>query len=59
MRPDKNLGAPSRSESDLLKVQADLRQKLLRLIGGLPTEKTDLHARITGNMQMDGFPSRN
>jgi cephalosporin-C deacetylase-like acetyl esterase len=43
------------SESDILKVQADLRQKLLRLIGGLPTEKTDLHARVTGTMQMDGY----
>ena len=44
-----------RSESDLLRVQADLRQKLLRLIGGLPAEKTDLHARITGTIRMDGY----
>jgi cephalosporin-C deacetylase-like acetyl esterase len=44
-----------RSESDLLRIQADLREKLLRLIGGLPTEKTGLHARITGTIQMDGY----
>jgi cephalosporin-C deacetylase-like acetyl esterase len=44
-----------RTESELLGIQADLRQKLLRLIGGLPTEKTDLHARITGTMRRDGY----
>src|SRR5262245_37096130 len=44
-----------RTESELLGIQADLRQKLLRLIGGLPTEKTDLHARITGTMRKDGY----
>src|SRR6185369_10599413 len=26
-----------------------------RLIGGLPAEKTDLHARITGTIRMDGY----
>jgi len=43
------------SESDVLGMQADLRQKLLRLIGGLPAKKTDLHARITGTIRMDGY----
>lgn len=44
-----------RNESDLLKTQSDLRQKLLQMIGGLPTVKTDLHAKVTGRIQMDGF----
>ncbi len=42
-------------EASLRKVQEDLRQKLLQMIGGLPTVKTDLHAVITGKIQMDGF----
>jgi len=42
-------------ERDLLRAQDELRQKLLQMIGGLPAEKTDLHARITGTIQMDGF----
>jgi hypothetical protein len=44
-----------RNESELLKTQAELRQKLLQMIGGLPAAKTDLHARVTGRIQMDGF----
>jgi len=44
-----------RSESDLEKLQEEARQKLLEMIGGLPEEKTDLHARITGRVQMDGY----
>ena len=51
----KKLWRSIRSESDLLRIQADLRQKLLRLIGGLPSEKTDLHARITGTIRMEGY----
>src|SRR4029077_680044 len=43
------------SESDLLKCQQTMRQELLQMIGGLPEKKTDLHARITGKIQMDGF----
>jgi acetyl xylan esterase AXE1 len=39
----------------LLKTQDELRQKLLQMIGGLPAEKTDLHPRVTGKIQMDGF----
>ena len=42
-------------ERELLRAQDELRQKLLQMIGGLPAEKTDLHARITGTIQMDGF----
>jgi len=42
-------------EAGLLKMQDELRQKLLQMIGGLPTVKTDLHPVITGKIQMDGF----
>ena len=40
---------------ELLKTQSELRQKLLQMIGGLPEVKTDLRARVTGRIQMDGF----
>jgi pimeloyl-ACP methyl ester carboxylesterase len=43
------------TESDLLRVQKKLRSSLLEMIGGLPDQKTDLHARITGKIQMEGF----
>jgi hypothetical protein len=39
----------------LLETQAELRQKLLEMIGGLPAVKTDLHPQVTGRIQMDGF----
>ena len=42
-------------QKELLKTQDDLRQKLLQMIGGLPATKTDLHPRVTGRIQMDGF----
>src|SRR6266403_3488713 len=41
-----------RDEQELLRAQAELRKKLLQMIGGLPAEKKDLHARITGTIQM-------
>ena len=44
-----------RSEQDLLKLQENLRQSLLEMIGGLPEQKTPLHPRITGKIQMDGY----
>lgn len=44
-----------RDERELLKLQQELREKLLEMIGGLPTEKTDLHPEITGKIQMDGY----
>ena len=43
------------SEQDLLRVQESMRQSLLTMIGGLPGEKTELHSRITGKIQMDGY----
>src|SRR3979490_2937953 len=42
-------------QRELLKRQDELRQKLLQMIGGLPAVKTDLHPRVTGRIQMDGF----
>src|SRR2546426_9100523 len=42
-------------QRELLKTQDELRQKLLQMIGGLPAVKTDLHPRVTGRIQMDGF----
>jgi pimeloyl-ACP methyl ester carboxylesterase len=42
-------------ERDLLRVQEELREKLLKMIGGLPTEKTDLHPQINGKVEIDGF----
>jgi hypothetical protein len=43
------------TEADLQRLQARLRANLLEMIGGLPDRKTDLHARITGKIQMEGF----
>jgi len=42
-------------QKELLKTREDLRQKLLQMIGGLPEVKTELHPRLTGRIQMDGF----
>jgi len=42
-------------QKELLKTQEELRQKLLQMIGGLPAVKTDLHPRVTGKIQMEGF----
>jgi pimeloyl-ACP methyl ester carboxylesterase len=44
-----------RTERELLKLQDELRAKLLQMIGGLPEEKTDLHPHITGKLVRDGF----
>ena len=43
------------SESDLIKLQSELRQKLLDMMGGLPTTRIPLHPRITGSIDMSGF----
>lgn len=43
------------TEKELLAVQDELRKKLLQMIGGLPEKKTDLHPRITGKVETDGF----
>jgi len=44
-----------KDESDLLQLRAELRRSLLEMIGGLPTEKTELHAEIAGTVSGTGF----
>src|SRR5437764_3359572 len=44
-----------RSQEDLLKLQQELRDHLLKMLGGLPTEKTPLNPHITGRIQLAGF----
>src|ERR1039458_7567524 len=44
-----------KNESDLLRLRAELKKSLLESIGGLPTEKTDLHATITGRITGNGY----
>jgi dienelactone hydrolase len=44
-----------RTEQDLLRVQKEIRQKLLTMLGGLPTTRTPLHPHVTGRIRMDGF----
>jgi cephalosporin-C deacetylase-like acetyl esterase len=44
-----------RTEQDLLVVQRHAEEHLLAMLGGLPSERTPLHPRITGKIQMDGF----
>ena len=44
-----------RDQAGLRRTQEEVRQKLLHMIGGLPTVKTDLHAEVTGKIPMDGF----
>jgi Abhydrolase family len=44
-----------KNERDLLQLQNQLRRSVLEMIGGLPREKTDLHATIVGRIPADGF----
>ncbi|HEV8254308.1 MAG TPA: acetylxylan esterase, partial [Vicinamibacteria bacterium] len=44
-----------RTEADLLKLQAEIRTRLLDLLGGLPEQRAALNARITGTVAMDGY----
>ncbi len=44
-----------RTEQDLLAVQKELEQHLLAMLGGLPSDRSPLHPRITGTIPMDGF----
>lgn len=47
--------AKLRTEADVVRLQEELRTKLLAAIGGLPSERTPLNAEVTGKIQMDGF----
>src|SRR5215469_5633128 len=44
-----------RTEQELLRLQQELRNHLLNMLGGLPTEKTPLNPQITGRIPMNGF----
>jgi Acetyl xylan esterase (AXE1) len=44
-----------RDEHDLLRLQDQMRASLLKMLGGLPTERTPLHPQITGRIQMAGY----
>ena len=44
-----------KSESDLLALRAELKKSLSEMIGGLPGQKTDLHAAITDTLAAQGF----
>ena len=44
-----------RTEQDLLTLQREVERHLLEMVGGLPSERTPLHPRIAGTVQMDGF----
>jgi len=43
------------SEADLLALQRELRAKVLALIGGLPTERNPLNAKVTGTLAGEGY----
>lgn len=43
------------TETDLLRLQQELRNRLLKMLGGLPATKTPLNPQITGRIQMNGF----
>jgi pimeloyl-ACP methyl ester carboxylesterase len=43
------------TEQDLRRVQQQLREHLLQMLGGLPSTKTPLNPHITGRIQMQGF----
>lgn len=44
-----------RTEQDLLSLQESMRERFLSMLGGLPTGKTPLNSRVTGQIQMRGF----
>ncbi|HEX9189087.1 MAG TPA: acetylxylan esterase, partial [Vicinamibacteria bacterium] len=44
-----------KTEADLLALQAELRGKVLDVIGGLPEARTPLRARVAGTIPMDGY----
>ncbi len=44
-----------RTEEDLKRVQHEIEESLLAMLGGLPVERTPLRARVTGTVTMQGF----
>jgi hypothetical protein len=47
--------AAIRTEADLRRVQSHVREKLLQAIGGLPSSKTPLNARVVEKIQFTGY----
>jgi hypothetical protein len=47
--------AAIRTETDLRRVQARVRERLLLALGGLPQTKTPLNAKITGTIRLGGY----
>ncbi|MEA2063722.1 MAG: acetylxylan esterase [Gemmatimonadota bacterium] len=43
------------TQSDLLELQRETREKLLEIIGGLPEARPPLNARITGTIRLEGY----
>jgi hypothetical protein len=44
-----------RDEKNLFALKADIKAKVLNMLGGLPQEKTPLNTKVTGKIQMEGF----
>lgn len=44
-----------KNEADLIELRAELRKSVMEMIGGLPTQKANLHASITGTIRATGF----
>jgi hypothetical protein len=44
-----------RTEAELHQLRSELKTSLLEMIGGLPSQRTDLHAKITGQVSAKGF----
>jgi len=50
--------AAIQTKSELTRLQQELRDQLLKMLGGLPTVKTPLNPQITGQIQMKGLSHR-
>src|SRR5688572_20753854 len=47
--------ASVRTEEELTSLQREIRGKLLARLGGLPSQRTPLNARVVGTIPMDGY----
>jgi Acetyl xylan esterase (AXE1) len=44
-----------RTEAELLQLRSELKTSVLEMIGGLPSQRSDLHGKITGQVSAKGF----
>jgi dienelactone hydrolase len=44
-----------RTEADLLKLQGEIRSRLLDILGGLPETRTPLNPRVVGTIEREGY----